>query len=641
MAIDMRGTEGTGASARGTYLIPPRERVTGPIITSRLRRTMLGFAVVWILAALPLLVGAGPGWKAVGLGLFAPGGGFLYTSDVVFLVITLVVFALACFAWFGSGMIVAPPVVWVGAAGLAALRVHTGLWDWAEWLVPSLTVATVAVGFYLRQSSFRTARKRAEERNRYLADLATRPVPAAPESTPESSPEDLRAARFLLERALQPLDAFEGYDWVDQFQTAAVRYQLNFSQYALGLMQQERTPAFSGYLSLAQRNLIEKMLDRRIWGFWRWENLWGNFDPSPDPIRKDNIMVSGYLGVMAGVYESNTGDMRFSEPGALTFRWNDRREFPYSYSSVAEAVHRNFMSTPLGMFPCEPNWVYSACNTFGMNALLLHDRLHGTTYADDVLPNFARSMNEEFITADGRITAIRSSRLGLTIPSLTSTMADAGSSLFLNASLPETARRTWEMIRHEFVDTSDGSAQIELRGWDKLDVGNYKRSDVTAHAMVMCAAREHGDTEVYEAVKAAADAKFAPQDIDGVGGYSKASTNVNAMYVIARFGRSGAFRDLVTAGRDEATATGPVLDAAPYPDVLVARAVTDGTDLDLVLRSDNGGGRYPLELARLRPGATYSVTGAVADTLTADRDGRARIEADVEGRVELALAPAP
>ncbi|MEZ5169957.1 MAG: hypothetical protein R3A49_04335 [Acidimicrobiia bacterium] len=630
---------GSAARNGGAYLIPLRRRVTGPVVTSRLRRTMLGFAVVWALAALPLLLDARPGWKAFGLGLFVPGGGFLYTSDILLLVVTLVVFALACFAWFGSGMIVAPPAVWVGAAGLAVARVHSGLWDWAEWLVPTLTLAGVAVGLLVRRSAFRSAARRAEERNRYLADLVTRPASAPPERIPESSAEDLRAARFLLDRALQPLGSFDGYDWIDQFQTAAVRYQLNFSQYALGLMQQERTPAFSGYLSLAQRNLIEKMLDRRIWGFWRWENLWGNFDANPDPIRKDNIMVSGYLGVMVGVYESNTGDARFSEPGALTFRWNDRRAFPYSFGTVSEAVHRNFMATPLGMFPCEPNWVYSACNTFGMNSLLLHDRLHGTTFADDVLPNFARSMTDEFITADGRITAIRSSRLGLTIPSLTSTMADAGSSLFLNASLPDTARRTWEMIRHDFVDMSGDGVEIELRGWDKLDVGNYRRSDVTAHAMVMCAAREHGDDEVYDAVKSAADARFEPQDVDGVGGYAKASTNVNAMFTIARFGRTGAFRDLVTSGPDEATTTGPVLDAAPYPDVLVARAVTDGTGLDLVLRSGNGGGRHPLEIARLQPGATYSVRGAVSNVATADGEGRARIEADVADRVEVAITP--
>ncbi len=636
MAIETAptGSAASGSGAASSYLIPERAHPNGPLVAARLRRTALGFALVWILGLLPVILDATPAWKAFGLGILLPGAGFLYTSDPVFLVLTLVLFALAFLAWFGSGNILAPPLVWVGAAALASLRTHTGLWTWAEWLVPALLGAFIVLGFVGQRRGFSAAKRRATERNLYLAELesvaqstavATGGSAAHPSArVVESSEEDLAAQRYALDLALQPLDEFEGYDFLDQFQTAAVRYQLNFQQYGLALAHRTRTPAFTGYLAQAQRNLIEKMTNRKVWGFWRWENLWGNLDTNPDPIRKDNIMVSGYLGVMLGSYESNSADHRYDEPGSVDFRWTDKKSFPYDFHTVAEAVHRNFVRSPFGMFPCEPNWIYSACNTYGMNTLLLHDRLHGTDFAPEVAEKYRHSIDVEFLTADGRITAIRSSRLGLTIPMLTSTMADAGMVVFLNPSMPDVALRTWTLIRTELVSMGDdGKAHMELRGWDKLDVGNYKRSDVSPHTIVMSAAREMGDDEVYEALKASADAKFEPTVEGGARRYAKASTQANAMLLLGRFGSRDGFRDLIVGG-PLASPDGPVLAEAPYPDVLVARATNDGGALDLVLRPGRAGGRFDLAVERLHPGRGVRRARGVARARDRRRAGSRR-----------------
>jgi hypothetical protein len=48
--------------------------------------------------------------------------------------------------------------------------------------------------------------------------------------------------------------------------------------------------------------------------------------------------------------------------------------------------------------------------------------------------------------------------------------------------------------------------------------------------------------------------------------------------------------------------TRPIVAEVAYPDVLVARAVTDGTNLDVVLRPGNGGGRTAIAVERLKPG---------------------------------------
>ena len=69
--------------------------------------------------------------------------------------------------------------------------------------------------------------------------------------------------------------------------------------------------------------LVEKHTDLRVWGYWRTLNLLGNFDPSPDPIARDNIMFSAFLGDVLNIFEAATGSTRFDEPGSLTFVWKD------------------------------------------------------------------------------------------------------------------------------------------------------------------------------------------------------------------------------------------------------------------------------------------------------------------------------
>jgi hypothetical protein len=276
-----------------------------------------------------------------------------------------------------------------------------------------------------------------------------------------------------------------------------------------------------------------------------------------------------------------------------------------------------------------------------MNTLLLHDRLHGTTYASEIADRYRRSLEDEFLTPDGRMTAIRSSRLGLTIPMLTSTMADAGMALFLSPIVPDIARRTWQVVRTEFVSIpDDGRPVISLRGWDRMDVGNYRRSDVSPHAIVAAAAREMGDDELYEALQASVDERFEPVLEDGALRYAKASTQANAMLALGRFGREGAFRDLVCGVPGSNGRAGPVLADAPYPDVLVARAVSDGHDLDLVLRPGRSGGRFRLRVERLDPGREYRAGGAVQEAVRSGPGGVAEFDVDLDSRREVRVTPA-
>ncbi len=618
------------------------DRANGPAVRALLRRTGLGAAMIAGTAVVASAVSRRPGIHALTLGALAPGAGYVYTRNPFRLLATLGSFAGALVAWFGSGNILAPPLVWLAAA-LDARKLAAGgrkPWNGARVAVPVTIAVGAAAGSVARRRAFRAAQARGRVRAEYLA--VTPRINPTPNDVAahELSSTDLATLRSLLDRALQPMDGFDGFNIIDQFQTSAIRYQLNFTQYALASAQLHHTPSFHGYLSAAQRNLIEKLTLPRVWRYWAFEQTWGNLSLDWDPMKRDNIMLSGYLGVMLGTYESNTGDDRYRRSGALPFRLG-KRNWPYTHDMVSAAVHTNMKRSDMTLFPCEPNWIYSACNMMGINTLLLSDRLHGTRFIESIGAEFRRRLADEFITPDARVTAIRSARLGVTIPMLTSTLADSGLATMLHAFDPELAQRCWSIVRREFVDTSGPEPTIALRGWDAIDTGNYRKSDVGAFPAVMWAAAEMGDLELYDILSASLDRQAPPTDTNGARWYDGLSTNMNAMLAMTRFTPPGGHRALIADGPDEATLRGPVLANASYPEVLVASARTNGEDLRLVLHPGAGRTRTTLGIERLVPRASYRVHGACEDELRADDYGRITVTADLAERTEVSLTPAP
>jgi hypothetical protein len=87
------------------------------------------------------------------------------------------------------------------------------------------------------------------------------------------------------------------------------------------------------------------------------------------------------------------------------------------------------------------------------------------------------------------------------------------------------------------------------------------------------------------------------------------------------FGRTGGWLDLIEKGMPPEWQGGPMVESVPYPDAMVALAVSDGEALDVVLRSTNRGGRMDIDLSRLSPGRGYTVHGSRDDSVVADARG--------------------
>lgn len=451
----------------------------------------------------------------------------------------------------------------------------------------------------------------------------------------ELDEHQLAEARYLLDRALQPIDCFDGFNTVDQFREAAWRYQLVSVNYALAALQVNYLPAFSGYLHEAQRNSIVKMTDRRVWYYWRVENFLGNLKFGADPIRDENIMYSGWWALALGAYERATGDTQFSQPGALTLTDTPRRQYTYDYPTIVAALVRQFDDRELCFFPCEPNWVFAVCNLYGMTGVLLFDRQHGTRHGLSRLDRFNRILETEFSRCDGRSVMIASRRTGLTV-STASSIAAHSNSWLTNIVSPRQAQVAWALLRRHHLEATGGDLRrIQPRGAAELiDPGTYRLTGSWFWASLMASARELGDDQLYDIATAKFDDLVRNSD-RAAGVFARAAADVG------RFGAKGTWHRFAHGDLPSSLTSGPRLAEVPYPAVQVGHATNDGDTLRLVLRSQAGeAAPVSLRFSGLHARRTYQVLGAGTDsTFAADHRGHGQISLCLDQRTELVVAP--
>ena len=134
---------------------------------------------------------------------------------------------------------------------------------------------------------------------------------------------DAELLRWCYALALQPDDGLKGLDWGEQFHGGTqLRYQLNSYCWALSLYAANMVSNAQTQVEAALARLIEKHTDLRVWGYWRTLNLLGNLDANPDPIRRDNIMFSAFLGDVLQL--PRAGDRHVHRAPARTERTRDQ-----------------------------------------------------------------------------------------------------------------------------------------------------------------------------------------------------------------------------------------------------------------------------------------------------------------------------
>ncbi len=646
-------------------LLPEQPRRMGPVTRFLVLRTVVVVAVVQVVSV--VLTVAGGRWRTLGLGLALPGGGFLHTAAPVAFVLTWVAVTVALVFWWGMSVHWGIPLVWLASALVAVawadgprFLIDRGTtWEWAIPVVYVLAAAAIGALVFTFESRFRGKRARIGELNEYLT-TASLPEPARPLRDPDDT--DAELLRWAYEMALQPVDEFRGFEWGEQFHGGTVvRYQLNYLGWALAPYAVNYVPNAPRQIELAMRNLVHKQTDLRVWRYWRTLNLIGNLDANPDPLVRDNIMFSGFTGDQINLYEAATGSTVFDEPGSLTFVWEDGRTFAYDHHSWTEAVRANFESSRLVFFPCEPGWAFAACNTIGAQALLGHDRLHGTTHWADIEQRWRTTLEQEYLLPDGNYANIRSTHTGLSwdtgetpggeyFTTGSHGFADVAPDLALRGRMlqlrgaPQKMAGLAAMVR-------DGQLTLELpEEWER---NRARRSAVPGWTKLVAGARMVGQGELAEAALRACDRQCATGRTWPERPMSAGVANL-ALHLLVRW--STPVDNATLNLRGWVPPVGPVLHEVPWPKVLVTLARSlDGPSLDLELRPGPAPTEAPVRLGftALRAGAAYDVVehtggqagstdsrGDVVGRLQADDAGTASIDLRVTRRRRLLVTPA-
>jgi len=293
---------------------------------------------------------------------------------------------------------------------------------------------------------------------------------------------------------------------------------------------------------------------------------------------------------------------------------------------------------PYCLYPCEPNWVYTLCNLVGISGIVLTDRLLGKTHGKQIKKRFESALEREFSDPNGSIIPIRSELTGFTIPGLAGVLNDAMNSILCASFLPHIAHRNWAFTKRENVRYIDGKLQItNLKGADKLDPGNYKPGEGCIRAIVAAAAAEFGDDTIRQELLEQLDNEYHPVIKTRTGALKNQglSTIEQGTALRARLGGYQDWCKMIQKGPSEQIFRGPILDQAPFPEVLVSKAYShDGESLDLVLYNGKAGGVFELGFTKLHKGKTYALGGKSAVT---DGQGRASFNVSVDGRTALQL----
>lgn len=620
-ALDRRGVFLPSNSTMQSTFLEPR--------SSKSRRQQAAALLLYALTVLAMmslstLASLTDPLKAIFLGLTFPGAGLLHwTSDTQVVLagglfaLSLGVFILALILWFGTGNVLAPVGAWIALAPIAAFPESLGLsptpgGSALPWLIGP---GALAGSFLLWLRSGGTF-----ERNNQGASCTVQATPHKIAPQEMTAPNNARM-RLLLDRALQPIAEFNGFEWRDQFQTAAVRYQVNFMSYALAVARHHHAPAAAAQFDEAQERLMGKIADHRLWRYWQLENLWGNLRLDRDPVPHQNIMYSGFTLLQMAL--GGGTDLNLARAGKP---WRN-----YGMDAIAEALERQFRTSPYGLLACEPNWIYPLCNLITMTGIKASDERLGTNRWNALSDPFLAALDREATRKDGSFIAFRSSLTGIAPPAPGGIVMQAFPCLFLNALAPDRAQEHWHRVRRK-LDTSSWSRLF----WP-IDTGNYGFSRASGYAATAAAAVELGDQEVAGECLRRLESECPTQLVNGVAHRANASLWAHTLEVFARANRTDGLRDLVSYAP---RGCGPHLASASYPDVQILHAAGESNGMDLVVAPGGDATEATIEIGGLLAHRQYATGLGKQRFVTADGEGTVRVTLPLSERLCLHIRPA-
>ena len=364
---------------------PKDGKLNGAAMARRALRSRLIYAAVCVLGLIPIILrlcGAkvSPQLVAIGFGCFVPGGGFIACGGILTIAFglftTWYIWKKKAMFWldiFGSAYGIIG--VWILGA-LVGLLAHPGLgsflvspntlWPFWGWIL-AIADACVLWGQYelgvrkTKKRIYAARKERLETFDEAIRELDAVVAKAAAEKQEERelNEDQLKLARWLLNASVRELGDFTGFDNFKRPVLTDNRYQFPTVGYALLMMQCKYVPNFRGYLAQAQRFIVDAITDPRTCGYWKKVNLMGYGRLDADPIKRANIMLSGWMMPAITGYGAQTHDRCFEEEGALRFR-PFKDDLSRSYDTAPKArwsactVSTRTRNSPICSSPASP-----------------------------------------------------------------------------------------------------------------------------------------------------------------------------------------------------------------------------------------------------------------------------------------------
>jgi hypothetical protein len=586
---------------------------------------------------------------ALGCGFFIPGGGFLAAGRIIPLIIGAMLtvlfftFGFKMLDMFGNTFVCV--FIWL-VGGLGGLFADETVLLWRP--LPAIAAALISWSYWAWQTHrvFRFLRASKTDRHgsaaALIADMETVYKREEPLEERELDKEGVEASQYIFDLCLAGRGLAD-FDRPFYFSSvSAIRYQLANLGNALQIMQCKYTPNFHGYLNQAQRFLIEGFTHHDVCGYWKYENLGGYWNWNPDPVRWANVMLSGWAAPTIISYAANTGDDRYEKPGSIKFHPMKHSEKTYNYSA-ADFVHifvDQIRKMPLALIPCEPFIQFPICNSYAILGLLIYDRYHKTHYTEEIYDPFCESIEQNFTDMNGDMIMRRNQLTGLRFTPKNALMGGAMSNIMSYAYhpiMPGYALRSFALLRNEVFYLEDGIAHIRGQKWeDMVDTSTKTKTPAGMLGQFEQLCLEFGDydmargfREVQHKYLVKSNKRFK---------YQYASINAMANIIIARWSQKNDWYDTILKGPPPSAFTGPVLEECSYPDVLVAKAISHGGDLALVLYNGTDPGEQKLSLGRLRENGSYRIK-ETGQQFKADAGGGAEISVVLDNRTPLTIVP--
>jgi hypothetical protein len=367
----------------------------------------------------------------------------------------------------------------------------------------------------------------------------------------------------------------------------ALKYSLSYQFRALALVQYHKTPAYRELYQNALSRILQKYFRQDVWGNWYWTSQgapaldpdWtGYATPWADPVVNKNIMYSGHVLEMVGLYRMLYGDRKYDAEGSITFTWKPAiptlEVFKYNHESIAKIMYNQFMNNPWHSIECEPNAVFHVCNQTPLLGLLLYDGVNGTNYfppaRDAFLGTFYGVPLFDFATHKGRLPYLVKQNIATT--NRDPKPQDEGNlEMFMNVYLPDFVEEQYPyQVAMNPVEEDGTIAANDLDcwfAWLSAEMGDKDTSDrflnwADKYANPVC---EKG---MY----------YYPRD-----DVNKMGPQENNFLTVARLNIKNGMRIMYNNPWSDAHFAEPYISNVDYPRVLVTQAIYDSGEKRLMV----------------------------------------------------------